>query len=76
MIRRILNTLLGKKYYVNMMQNNFNHQHLLCSKIFATRGEAEEHRRSLADNRTYSFARTITLRSRRELQTEIEPEGL
>ncbi len=58
----LLEKLLGKEYYLNVL--NDRQQDYVASTPFETYREAMAHKRSLEENRTVHYVRTISFRSK------------
>lgn len=69
LIKRIVEHILGRKYYANIVRNNGTNGRELASFIFRTKTAAEEHRNILTTNRLYTYVETISFRSHREYET-------
>ncbi len=63
-IHRIWERLAGHKYYANIINMRGTLTAELSCHIFATKGEADEHRRRLWGNSSYQWIETVTFRSR------------
>lgn len=66
----IVEYLLGRKYYANIVNMRGTERCELCCFIFPTREEAEAHRRSLDLNRSFGFVETVSFRSRYAYDSE------
>lgn len=65
-IQRILDLLFGQKYYANIINTRGTFKYEISCFIFRTREQAEQHRLSLADNRSFMYIETVSFRSRHE----------
>lgn len=65
-LTEIIAFLLGRKYYANVIITRGVAGHELCSYIFRTKQEAEEHRQQLDTTLSFRFVETISFRSRKE----------
>ncbi len=66
LLNLILNHIFGRKYYANIINTRGTDRCEICCFIFHNRQEAEDHRRSLNDNRSFMYIETISFRSRKE----------
>lgn len=66
-IQAIFQMILGTKYYANIINTRGTADIELSCYIFDTRQQADEHARSLQNNRSFMFLETISFRSRRQL---------
>lgn len=62
----IVAMLIGHKYYANIINTRGTDKLEICSFIFRSRAEAEEHRRTLETTRSFLYVETVTFRSRKE----------
>ena len=62
----IVEFLLGKKYYANIINTRGTDRTEISSFIFCTRQEAEKHRQELSTTVSYQWIETISFRSRNE----------
>ena len=69
LIEKILEFLLGTKYYANTIgvRGGQDNPELSCF-IFSTKEDAEKHRISLMSNRSFYFIETVSFRSRKNYQ--------
>lgn len=65
----IVEFLLGKKYYANIINTRGTKSCELSSFIFSTRQEAERHKEDLASTASYQWIETISFRSRIDYQS-------
>lgn len=63
-IQNIIILLFGYKYYANIVNTRGVVRTELCSFIFRSKEEAEEHRRAIENTVTYQFVETVSFRSR------------
>ncbi|WP_305277858.1 hypothetical protein [uncultured Duncaniella sp.] len=62
----IVEFLLGKKYYANIINTRGTFRNEISSFIFCTRQEADKHRQELSASVSYQWIETITFRSRND----------
>ena len=62
----IVEFLLGKKYYANIINTRGTDRTEISSFIFCTRQEAEKHKQELSTTVSYQWIETISFRSRNE----------
>ena len=62
-MRKLLIRMFGRKYYANIINLRGTGKCEISCNIFRTKKEAEQHRDSLRDNRSYMYVETITFRS-------------
>ena len=60
----IVEFLLGKKYYANIINTRGIKRCELSSFIFSTRQEAEKHKQELDSTASYQYVETVSFRSR------------
>lgn len=65
LITEILALLLGRKYYANIVAVNGTDKTDICSHIFATKQQAEQHKQHIATTLSFQFIETISFRSRK-----------
>lgn len=58
--------LLGRKYYANIIHTRGSKRCEISSYIFLSKADAEAHKESLEDNRSYKWVETISFRSRND----------
>jgi hypothetical protein len=58
--------LLGRKYYANIIHTRGSKRCEISSYIFLSKADAEAHKESLEDNRSYKCVETISFRSRND----------
>lgn len=63
-IQNIIIFLFGYKYYANIVNTRGVVRTELCSFIFRSKEEAEQHRQTLENTVTYQFIETVSFRSR------------
>lgn len=64
-LKEIIATLFGRKYYVNIIATKGVAKQEACSYIFASRDAAERHRREIENTLSFRFVETISFRSRK-----------
>jgi hypothetical protein len=64
-IKEIAAFLFGRKYYANIVNTKGTIKQELCSYIFTSMQEAEQHRKGLEDTVSFRFVETISFRSRK-----------
>lgn len=62
----IVEFLLGKKYYANIINTRGTDRNEISSFIFGTRQDAEKHKQELSTTMSYQWIETISFRSRNE----------
>ena len=65
-LTEILAFILGRKYYANIIHTRGTAKCEVSSFIFLSKDDADAHRESLDDNRSYKFVETVSFRSRRD----------
>lgn len=65
-MKKIINRLFGHKYYANIINRRGTDMIDVSSFIFRTRKEADAHRDSLTNNRSFMYIETVSFRSRRK----------
>lgn len=65
----IVEFLLGKKYYANIINTRGTNRNEISSFIFCTRQEAEKHKQELSTTASYQWIETVSFRSRNEYGT-------
>lgn len=68
----IIDHILGRRYYANIVYHIGTRNCEIASHIFETKKGARIHRESLASNRSFNFIKTISFRSRTKI-TNIQP---
>ena len=63
-LRRIIEDILGHKYYVNIIALNGTDRIDMTSNIWSSRAAAKVHRRTIEQTASYTFIETVTFRSR------------
>lgn len=71
-IDHILDHILGRRYYANIVYHIGTRNCEIASHIFETKEDARIHRESLASNRSFNFIKTISFRSRTKI-TNFQP---
>ena len=66
LLNKILAHILGNKYYANIVNTRGTNRCEISCFIFHTKQEAERHKQSLYDNRSFMFVETISFRSRKQ----------
>ena len=64
-LNEILAFILGRKYYANIIATKGIDKQEICSYIFATREDAEQHRLDIDNTLSFQFVETISFRSRK-----------
>ena len=64
--QRILEHILGYKYYANIINTRGTFKYEISCFIFRTKEEAMRHRMSLDTNLSFMYIETISFRSRHE----------
>ncbi len=62
----IVEFLLGKKYYANIINSAGTVNCEISSFIFESRKDAEKHRQEINSTRSYQWVETVSFRSRNE----------
>lgn len=57
--------LFGRKYYANIVATKGTTKQEICSYIFLTRKEADNHRMQIEDTLSFRYVDTVSFRSRR-----------
>ena len=68
--------ILGTKYYANIINTRGTKRIELSCFIFDNRQQAQDHARSLDDNRSFMFVETISFRSRSQLTDKNKSDRL
>jgi len=63
-LKRIIEDLLGHKYYVNIVGLTGTDRIDMTSNIWTTRGAAKEHKRIIEETASFTFIETVSFRSR------------
>lgn len=66
LLNKILAHILGNRYYANIINTRGTNRCEISCFIFHTKEEAEQHKHSLYDNRSFMFVETISFRSRKK----------
>lgn len=66
LLTMLINHLLGRRYYANIVVTAGTFHYDLCSHIFRTKEEAENHKKVLETTKAYIYVETITFRSKNE----------
>lgn len=66
LLNKILAHILGNRYYANIINTRGIDKCEIASFIFHTKQDAEQHKQSLYDNRSFMFVETISFRSRKQ----------
>ena len=64
LIQLVIEHIFGRKYYANIVSTVGTQRCDICSFVFPTRQEAEQHRRELDLLASFRFVETISFRSR------------
>ena len=62
--QKIVEHLLGRKYWANIVRRDGTAINELCCYIFTNEAQARTHRDNLKYNATFDYVETITFRSR------------
>lgn len=65
-ITGIIQHILGRRYYANIINTRGTAKCELACFIFPTKGEAMRHRDRLLANMSYQYVETVSFRSRRD----------
>ena len=68
LLQSIISHILGRKYYANIVNTRGTFRCELTSRIFLTREQAEQHRRTISSTYTYAHVETISFRSRQNYE--------
>ena len=63
-LRRIIEDLLGHKYYVNIVALTGTDRYDVAGNIWTTRKAAKAHREAIEQTASFTFIETVTFRSR------------
>lgn len=74
-IQSIIAMILGQQYWANIINTRGTAKCEISCFIFDTREKADEHARSLDDNRSFGFVETISFRSKRQLTDKTGTPG-
>lgn len=66
-LNEIVSFLFGRKYYANIINTKGTNRTELCSFIFATKEEVEQHKMEILSTASFQFVETISFRSRNRL---------
>ena len=58
--------LLGRKYYANIVVSAGSFDYGISNYIFRTKEEADRHKQTLENNRSFDYVETISFRSRNQ----------
>lgn len=64
-LRRIIEDLLGHKYYVNIVALTGTDRYDVAGNIWTTRKAAKAHRESIEQTASFTFIETVSFRSRK-----------
>lgn len=64
-LKEIMAFLFGRKYYANIVATKGTTKQEICSYIFLTKQEANDHRRQIEDTLSFRYVDTVSFRSRR-----------
>lgn len=65
-LKEVIAFLFGRKYYANIVATKGTDKTEICSYIFTSKEEADQHRDGLETTRSFVFMETISFRSRKE----------
>lgn len=65
-LKEIIAFLFGRKYYANIVATKGTDKTELCSYIFSSKEEANNHRDGLQTTLSFIFIETVSFRSRKE----------
>lgn len=65
-LKEIIAFLFGRKYYANIVGMKGTDKMEICSYIFSTKEEADEHRDILMTTMSFRYIETISFRSRKD----------
>lgn len=65
-IKEIINFLFGKRYYANIILTRGTTDTQICSYIFKTKEEANQHKQNLQNTASFQHIETITFRSHKQ----------
>ncbi len=71
-INAIIEFVLGKKYYANIINTRGTRRCEISSIIFLTRKEADKHRMELLGTLSYLWIETISFRSRKDYNSIVK----
>ena len=71
-INAIIEFVLGKKYYANIIYTRGTRRCEISSIIFLTRKEADKHRMELLGTLSYLWIETISFRSRKDYNSIVK----
>lgn len=63
LLKRVVEHILGKKYFANIVVTPGTTNYDISSSIFPTKSEALAHKKRLEGTRAYIFVETISFRS-------------
>ncbi len=64
-LKEIMAFLFGRKYYANIVATKGTTKQEICSYIFLTKQEADNHRMQIEDTLSFRYVDTVSFRSRR-----------
>lgn len=64
-LNEIIAFLLGRKYYANVIATKGVAKQEICSYIFTSKAEAEEHRQQIEGTLSFTYVETVSFRSRK-----------
>lgn len=65
-LKEVIAFLFGRKYYANIVGTKGTDKMEICSYIFSTKEEADEHRDILMTTMSFRYIETISFRSRKD----------
>lgn len=63
-LKEIISFLFGRKYYANIINTKGTNTTEICSFIFSTKEEVEQHKMEILSTSSYQFVETVSFRSR------------
>lgn len=67
-MKKLFHKLFGKRYYANVINVVGTDNFEICSRIFSSKEQAEEHRIRLSTTISYEWIETIHFRSRKSYE--------
>ncbi len=71
-ITAIIEFLLGKKYFANIINTRGARRCEICCFIFASRKDAEKHKQEIDSTASYQWLETISFRSRLNYESSVK----
>ena len=75
-LKEVIAFLFGRKYYANIIATRGTTKQEICSYIFATRQDANQHKRDIEITLSFQFIETISFRSRRNYLPAVKSYGM